>query len=210
MRFVLTSHHLGVAWMDAAGLPVPPLGIGGHASSWSIQPGKYLRAIRKRPTGVIDNGSAFWSPARPVLWDIDAGHVAVSRAAVFVSGFYIEVGDRWRYFAAPGDEPFFLAAAGGEKAAALLGWAPGGEAGGLPAVVQAEDVARWVAEDGTAADAFTGLQRWPADAFRSWPVQSPIDRPPLRERDDDSLLAPLLDPPHDRTHPMYRRRARIR
>lgn len=210
MRFVLTSHHRGEAWMDAAGLPVPPLGIGGRAPSWSIQPGKYLPSIRKRPNGVIDHGSAFWSPARPVLWDIDARPVAVSRAAVFASGFYIETGARWRYFAAPGDEPFFLAAAGGEKAAALLGWAPGGEAGGLPALVLGEDVARWVTEEGTAADAFRGLRRWPADTFRTWVVESPIDRPPLRERDDASLLAPLLDPPHDRTHPMYRRRSSIR
>ncbi|WP_440986245.1 hypothetical protein ACQHIH_21330 (plasmid) [Xanthomonas sontii] len=210
MRFVLTYHHREAAWMDAAGLPVPPLGVGARASSWSIRPGKYLPAIRKRMDGVIDHGTAFWSPARPMLWDIDARAVAVSRAAVFASGFYIDTGDRWRYFAAPGEEPFFLAAAGGQKSAALLGWAPGGQAGGLPALVLGEDVVRWVGEDGTALDAFRSLRRWPADAFRSWPVQSPIDRPPQREGDDASLLEPLLDPPNGRTHPLYRRRSKIR
>lgn len=209
MRFVLASYHFTDHWATAAGLVPPPLGYGGRANSWSVQPGKYLQSIRRRSNGQMDVGTVFWSPARPVLWDIDARRVEVSRAAVLVSGFYIELDDRWRYFAAPGDEPFFLAAAGGKKAAALLGWAPGGEAGGMPAIVLAEDAVRWAAGEGTAADAFAGLQRWTADAFRSWPVQSPIDRPPLRERDDDSLIAPVLDPPHERTHPMYRRRGML-
>ncbi|MCI2243768.1 hypothetical protein L3067_03995 [Xanthomonas sp. PPL568] len=206
MRFVLAYYHRDEHWATAAGLVPPPLGYGGLANSWSVQPGKYLRSIRRGIDGQVDLWSVLWSPARPVLWDIDARSVVVSRSAICVSGFYIELDDRWRYFAAPGDEPIFLAAAGGQKAAALLGWAPGGDAGGMPAIVLAEDAVRWASEEGTAADAFRRLQRWPADAFRSWSVQSPIDRPPLRERDDDSLIVPLLDPPHEKTRRMYRRR----
>lgn len=199
MRFVLAYHHGESQWARAAGLDVPALGYGARASSWSLQPGKHLVAIRKR-RGLTDVGSVFWSPARPVLWDIDARAISVLRAAVFASGFYVEGAGRWRYFTAPGDEPFFLAAAGGERAAALLGWAPGGNAGGLPAVVLAEDVERWVNEEGTAADAFSGLRRWPAHAWRHWPVHSPIDRAPPREADNAALLTPLLDPPHTKTH----------
>ncbi|MCW0447267.1 hypothetical protein NB706_000101 [Xanthomonas sacchari] len=209
MRYVLAYYHHEEEWATAAGLVPPSLGYGARAWSRSIEPGKYLPSIRLGREGVVDVGAAFWSPARPVLWDIDARPVAVARAAVFVSGFYIELCASWRYYAAPGDEPFFLAAAGGQKAAAVLAWAPGGEAGGLPAVVQAEDVQHWVREEGTAVDAFRGLCRWPADAFRSWPVQPPINRPPLRERDDASLLAPLLDPPHDPTRRVYRQGSRI-
>lgn len=210
MRYVLTYYHHEPDWLKAAGLEVPPLGVGARACSWSVLPGLYLPAIHRDARGAVDFGNRRWSEARPVLWDIDAGQMQVSRAAVLASGFYIEAPiGHWRYYEAPGREPIFLAAAGSAKSAALLAWAPGGEAGGLPALVPGEAVRRWVAETGTAADAFVDLPRWSSDLFRSWPVLPPIDRPPLRERNDDSLIAPFLG--HERpTRAFYRRRPKIR
>ncbi|MBN8224766.1 MAG: hypothetical protein J0L89_08105 [Xanthomonadales bacterium] len=186
---MLIVRTLGVVEFDiAAGIHKPgPGGGGGQIATWGMEPGRFPELLYPAPWGKPVRGALEWSPARPVLWDVDVRQSEGLLAfAVLATGFHLSrQREPWRYFEAPGGEPLFLAGLGSMKGFSVVARQDG--AGGFPVVVPGELAAEWV----IGKQPREGLLAMPLlgpELFRSWPVADPLEL-----EDGPERLVPLLD-----------------